>query len=121
MRQATRRALWRFTAIPIRISRRGPVADYTTVGYVDPAGSDTLNHGTSPADAFQTIQKGIDTVTSGGTVHVAAGLYTPNFNTVPKSVMLLGAVVSSGAPQPTQGPRRDAGQQRCPRQQSVGG
>ncbi len=45
----------------------------TTDCYVDPAGNDA-NLGTA-ASPFQTIQKGIDTVATGGTVHVAAGTY----------------------------------------------
>lgn len=43
--------------------------------YIDPAGSDS-NSGTTPAEAFATIQKGIDTVEAGGTVSVSAGTYT---------------------------------------------
>jgi hypothetical protein len=54
-------------------------------------GDDVANEGTSPADAFATIGKGIATVEIAGTVHVAAGLYEPNFTDVPKSVVLLGA------------------------------
>ena len=65
----------------------GPVADCTTNCFVDAvAGSDTLNHGTSTSDAFQTIEKGVDTVAAGGTVHVAAGLYNPNDTDVTKSL-----------------------------------
>src|SRR6185369_2974848 len=75
-------------------SAAGSVVDCTTDCFVDAVnGSDTLNHGTSTADAFQTIQKGIDTVTAGGTVHVAAGLYNPNNTDVTKSVALVGAKV----------------------------
>ncbi|HZR79863.1 MAG TPA: right-handed parallel beta-helix repeat-containing protein [Candidatus Binatia bacterium] len=66
--------------------------DCTTTCYADAVnGSDAANHGTSPADAFQTLQKAIDTVSAGGTVQAAAGLYDPNFTTVGKSVTLLGA------------------------------
>jgi parallel beta-helix repeat protein len=64
--------------------------DCTTVCYVDAVtGSDTLNGGTSPADAFQTIQKGIDTVAAGGTVVVAAGTYAGA--SIAKTVSLQGA------------------------------
>jgi hypothetical protein len=49
----------------------------TAVCYVDAAaGDDTLHGGTSPTDAFKTIQKAVDTVNTGGTVIVAAGAYT---------------------------------------------
>lgn len=68
-------------------------ADCTTDCYVDAAsGDDALHHGTSSADAFATIQKAIDTVNAGGSVHVAPGLYAPTDDTqVTKSVVLLGA------------------------------
>ncbi|OAI38808.1 hypothetical protein AYO38_08970 [bacterium SCGC AG-212-C10] len=64
--------------------------DCTTTCYVAPTGLDT-NHGTSPADAFLTIQKAVTTVTAGGTVNVAAGLYDANITTVTKSMTLNGA------------------------------
>ncbi|WP_374685977.1 DUF1565 domain-containing protein, partial [Promineifilum sp.] len=46
----------------------------TTVCYADDTGSDA-NGGTSPADAFKTIQKAIDTVQPGGVVRVLPGSY----------------------------------------------
>lgn len=66
--------------------------DCTAECYVDAAsGDDAVNHGTSPGDAFKTIQKALDTVIAGGTVHVAPGLYEPNFTEVRISATLLGA------------------------------
>lgn len=53
-----------------------------------PLGSDA-NCGTEAAP-FATIQKGVDEVVSGGTVHVAAGTYTENIN-VNKRVTIIGA------------------------------
>ncbi|MBX7252164.1 MAG: right-handed parallel beta-helix repeat-containing protein [Candidatus Promineofilum sp.] len=47
----------------------------TTVCYADAAGGSDSNGGTSPADAFKTIQKAIDTVTAGGEVRVLPGTY----------------------------------------------
>jgi len=66
--------------------------DCTTTCFVDAvAGSDTQNHGTSTSDAFATLGKALDTVETAGTVHVAPGLYSEDFNVVTKSVTLLGA------------------------------
>lgn len=63
----------------------------TTTCYVDPAGDDVANDGSSPAEAFQTLAKAIATVQAGGTVQAAPGRYEPNFTDVPKSVVLRGA------------------------------
>src|SRR5262245_47008258 len=95
---AGRRIRWRSAgALALAFLRSGIVgpagaADCTSDCYVDAtSGDDAANHGTSAADAFQTIQKAIDTVTGGGNVHVAHGLYNPNYTQVTKSVVLLGA------------------------------
>ena len=58
----------------------------TTDCYVSPSGSD-LNGGTGYADAKLTIQSGIDTVNTGGTVHVNDGIYAESPN-IPKSLTL---------------------------------
>ena len=66
--------------------------DCTSACYVDALnGDDALDHGTSAADAFKTIQKAIDTVSTGGTIHVAPGLYAPDYTQVTHGVVLLGA------------------------------
>ncbi len=62
----------------------------TTVCYVDASAGDDTNSG-EPTAPFKTIQKALDTVASGGTVHVAAGAYNPNINTITKSVTVYGA------------------------------
>uniref|UniRef100_UPI0035B2DDBA hypothetical protein n=1 Tax=Promineifilum sp. TaxID=2664178 RepID=UPI0035B2DDBA len=69
----------------------------TTDCYVDAATGSDANGGTSFADAFKTIQKGIDTVQAGGTVHLAAGTFYENAATgwrelyITKSLSLVGA------------------------------
>ncbi|WP_374689386.1 right-handed parallel beta-helix repeat-containing protein [Promineifilum sp.] len=63
----------------------------TTHCYVDAVnGNDAANGGTSPSDAFKTVQKGVNTVQTGGTVHVLAGTYTEQV-TIAKSLTLVGA------------------------------
>lgn len=53
------------------------VPQCTMTCYVNAAtGDDALHGGTSPSDAFKTIQQAVDTVSTGGTVVVAAGTYT---------------------------------------------
>ena len=70
--------------------------------YVRPAGSDTLCDGTSNMDysaayplgtacAFKTIQKGVNSVASGGTVNVAAGTYLESDITITLPLTLSGA------------------------------
>jgi hypothetical protein len=79
-------------ALLLLVATRAHGAPCTTECWVDVGGGDDVaNEGNSPADAFATIAKGIATVTIGGTVRVAAGLYEPNVTDVPKSVVLLGA------------------------------
>jgi hypothetical protein len=81
-------ACWAALAAPTSAA----AADCTTDCYVDAAsGDDALHHGTSSADAFKTIQKAIDTVSTGGNVHVAPGLYAADFTQVTHGVVLLGA------------------------------
>jgi len=60
----------------------------TTICYVDDAAGSDSNGGTSPADAFLTIQKGIDTVLPGGEVRVLPGTY-PESPDVDKSMTLV--------------------------------
>ena len=48
----------------------------TTVCYADAVGGSDSNGGTSPTDAFKTIQKAIDTVQPGGEVRVLPGNYS---------------------------------------------
>lgn len=61
--------------------------------YVDDDGSD-CNDGLTATTAFQTIQKGLDTVANAGTVNIAPGTYTGKGNTnldVKKDVTIKGA------------------------------
>ena len=58
-------------ALPLAVS----AAPCTTVCYVDAAAGNDANGGTSAADAFQTIQKAIDTVAVGGEVRILPGSY----------------------------------------------
>ena len=48
----------------------------TTTCYVDGVHGDDANGGTAPSDAKKTIQAGVNAVTPGGTVNVAAATYT---------------------------------------------
>lgn len=79
------------TALALVAARAAEAAPCTTECWVDAVNGSDANEGTGPADAFLTLQKAIDTVTAGGTVRAAPGLYDPNFTTVTKSVTLLGA------------------------------
>ena len=63
--------------------------DCTTDCYVDAATGNDFNSGL-PGDPVKTIQKGVDKVTAGGTVHVAAGTYPENV-TINKVLSLKGA------------------------------
>ncbi len=55
------------------------VTQCTTTCFVNTATGDDLNKGgTSAADAKKTIQKAVNTVSSGGTINVAAGTYAEN-------------------------------------------
>ena len=65
----------------------------TTVCYVSKTGSDSST-GSSPSQAFLTIQHAVNTVTAGGTVNVAAGTYNESV-TINKAVTLDGANVGS--------------------------
>src|SRR5262249_22162457 len=47
----------------------------TTLCYVDAVNGDDTNSGLTPATALKTIQAGVDGVSAGGTVDVAAGTY----------------------------------------------
>ena len=71
------------------------VAQCTTVCYVDDATGNDGNGGTSPADAKKTIQAGVDTVSPGGMVIVAAGAYTEDVS-VNKTVDIRGAQFGIG-------------------------
>ncbi|TML88310.1 MAG: hypothetical protein E6G06_16450 [Actinobacteria bacterium] len=62
----------------------------TTVCYVDGVHGDDNNGGTAPADAKKTIQAGVNAVTPGGTVNVAAATYTEQV-TIIKALTLTGA------------------------------
>ena len=73
-------------------------ATCTTVCYVSPTGNDT-NAGAADSP-FATVQHAVGTVSSGGTVHVAAGTYNENVS-ITKSLTLLGANAgtrATGAP-----------------------
>lgn len=79
---------YRWTALPVRAA--------TTV-YVRVDGSDTLCNGTADAPAsdapdcaFATVQKGVTSVSVGGTVNVAPGAY-PDAVTINQTVTLRGA------------------------------
>ncbi len=62
-----------FSASPARLVQADDPVLCTTDCYVAPTGNDAnLGNEDSP---FKTIQKGIDTVSEGGTVHVATGTY----------------------------------------------
>ena len=62
----------------------------TAICYADIVnGSDTANGGTSPTDAFKTIQRAIDVVDVGGEVRVLPGTY-PESPTVHKSLTMVG-------------------------------
>ena len=62
----------------------------TTTCYVDGVHGDDANGGTAPADAKKTIQAGVNAVTPGGTVNVAAATYTEQV-TIIKALTLTGA------------------------------
>ncbi len=69
----------------------------TMTCYVDAAtGDDALHGGSSPADAFRTIQEALDTVSTGGTVIVAAGSYSEPVS-IQRSVVLEGAQAGTDA------------------------
>jgi len=62
----------------------------TTVCYADIAnGNDTINGGTSPTDAFKTIQRAIDVVNVSGEVRVLSGTY-PESPNIHKSLTMTG-------------------------------
>jgi hypothetical protein len=63
--------------------------DCTTDCYVNAGTGNDLNTGQS-GDPLKTIQAGVNRVSSGGTVHVAAGTYVENV-TVPKGIDITGA------------------------------
>lgn len=70
-----------------------PTIQCTTNCYVATTGSD-LNGGTGPGDEKLTIQAAVNTVSTGGTVHVAAGTYNEDV-IVGKAITLLGAGYAS--------------------------
>ena len=63
--------------------------DCTSTCYVDGALGDDAASG-RPGDPLKTIQTGVDRVTAGGSVYVAAGTYDAS-TTIPKAVTLYGA------------------------------
>ncbi len=70
-----------------------PSTVYVNPAFTGPAGSDPDGSGPATAvgtDAFATLQPGIDAVTPGGTVKVAAGSYAGGL-TIAKSVSVLGS------------------------------
>ena len=67
-----------------------PTPQCTTDCYVDAVAGNDLNGGTSAVDAKKTIQAGVDQVSIGGRVHVAAGTYGEDV-AVNKAVTLHGA------------------------------
>ena len=71
-----------------------PTPQCTTDCYVDAVTGNNLNGGTSLLDAKKTIQAGVNQVTAGGTVHVAAGMYGEDV-AVNKAVTLQGAGAGS--------------------------
>ena len=81
----------------LRIGIDGSLANYdfepatcTTDCYVATTGSDASGSG-SPANPFLTVQKAVNTVTAGGTVHVANGTYnTAAVTTINKAVTIQG-------------------------------
>ncbi|HKS91268.1 MAG TPA: NosD domain-containing protein [Tepidiformaceae bacterium] len=69
----------------------------TMTCYVDGAtGDDALHGGSSPSDAFKTIQQALNTVSTGGTVIVAAGAYSEPVS-IQRSVVLEGAQAGTDA------------------------
>lgn len=62
----------------------------TTTCYVNGTTGNNLNGGTSPADAKLTVQAGVNQVSAGGTVIVAAGTYNEDVD-LTKSLTLQGA------------------------------
>jgi hypothetical protein len=84
-----------FAALPTEQAQAAEIC--TTHCYVSPSGSDS-NYGNSD-DPFLTIQKAIDTVSDGGTIHLAEGNYLENPKTtiaINKSFNLIGADDGSG-------------------------
>jgi parallel beta-helix repeat protein len=67
-----------------------PTPQCTTVCYVDAVSGNDVNGGTSAVDAKKTIQAGVNQVSIGGVVHVAAGSYAEDV-AVNKPVTLQGA------------------------------
>jgi hypothetical protein len=59
--------------------------------YVNPVTGNDTNNGTSLDNPFQTITKGVNAVTDGGTVNLSAGTYQENVITVQKSLTITGA------------------------------
>ena len=84
----------------LTIGKRLSVAD-TNIAYVSTAGDDN-NDGASPESAFKTVQRGINAVTNGGKVIVAAGSYDAGAN-ITKSITLQGAGVGVDASGRTHG------------------
>ena len=59
--------------------------------YVDTVNGDDLNDGLTPATAFATVQKGINTAETGYSVLVYPGVYTESINFLGKAITVKGA------------------------------
>lgn len=70
-------ALVMTAAVGLPFTRLGASTVYVDCGLGDYAGHD----GSTPALAYRTIQEGVDAVEAGGTVHVAAGVYSNGVTT----------------------------------------
>jgi hypothetical protein len=69
----------------------------TATCYVNAAtGDDALHGGTSPSDAFKTIQRAVNTVSTGGTVVVAGGAYNEQVS-IQRSMILQGSGAGTDA------------------------
>ena len=77
-------------AVLARPTLAAPAQPCTTVCYVDTNTGNDANDGFTPATAKKTIQAGVNQVSVGGTVNVAAGVYAENV-TIAKSLTLTGA------------------------------
>ena len=76
-----------------------PETPCTTVCYVDAATGNDAFGGDTPTSAKKTIQAAVNQVSSGGTVHVAAGTYVENV-VVGKAMTIIGAAQGSTIVEP---------------------